>query len=85
VIKKKPKTWIDFVSEIESIRTQYGSHTTETQNGGERHQRNNILFRGQSNTDWKLRTTLERKTDNRFHISKYLRRATGKSSCVLLY
>ena len=68
---KKPRNWNQFLRIVEDIRQKYGKHKFS-----ELEEHNRILFRGQSNSSWKLETTLERKSDEQFHVLKYLRYAS---------
>jgi len=67
-------TWADFPNAIAGIRGEYGSHSIEIADRTETLP-NDILFRGQSDSEWKLQTTLERITDEKYSIPRYLQRA----------
>ncbi len=68
----KPRTWKGVIKAIDDIRNRYGFLERELDNGNVFKKTNLILFRGQSDSSWKLETTLERKTQDRFHILKYM-------------
>ncbi|MGA2504478.1 MAG: FRG domain-containing protein [Anaerolineales bacterium] len=63
--------WDEFSYNIKKIRSDYGIQQSEF-DGRTRDEKNRILFRGQSNSEWPLQTTLERQTTERFHVEKYL-------------
>lgn len=69
-------SWSQFSPLIASIRNQYGTETMPLDDGRDITRSHQVLFRGQSNSDWELRTTLERKTQDRFDILRYLIDAT---------
>lgn len=48
--------WVDFSAAIEEIRKEYGKR---------------ILFRGQANNNWELKTTLERASNRSWTIKEY--------------
>jgi hypothetical protein len=58
-------SWPDFRTLINEIRARFARST--------------VLFRGQADSDWPLKTTLERRTEKRFDVLSYLNTAT---SCV---
>lgn len=69
----RPRTWKGFIKVIDDIRSEYGVYS-RVLDSGETYVRNNlILFRGQSDQAWELATTLERKTKEQFHVTKYMR------------
>jgi len=64
----KINTWSEFHPFLRDIEAEYGMGTSA---GGI--QRNRILFRGQQNSDWKLRTTLERYCSRDWSVVEYLK------------
>lgn len=68
----KPRTWKGVVKVIDGIRNQYGIFQRDSSNGELYERKNLILFRGQSDSSWKLKTTLERKSGDTFHVLKYM-------------
>jgi len=73
---KRVKTWKNFYEVIDEIREEYGVYRHELDNGQIYELPNRLLFRGQSNFNWNLLTTLERKTTASFHVLNYLYHAT---------
>jgi hypothetical protein len=69
-------SWADFSNAIAEIRSNYGTHSIEL-DSSTRTRSNEILFRGQSHCSWELRTTLERTTDEKYSIYRYLQRANS--------
>jgi hypothetical protein len=67
MITKSLDTWEDFPEEIKKIRAQYGKHVC-----GDIKVENRILFRGQANADWELKTTLERSSSRTWGIQDYM-------------
>ncbi len=68
-------SWSDFADAIARLREEYGSYAVDPGGEHEHEVTNPILFRGQSNSDWTLDTTLERTIGERISISHYLQRA----------
>jgi hypothetical protein len=66
------RSWSGFVNAIKKVRKEYGTYERTLGKGKIFTKDNLILFRGQSNAKWELETTLERKTDERFHVYQYL-------------
>jgi hypothetical protein len=56
-------SWADFPNAIADIRGEYGTRSIDLDDRTETLP-NEILFRGQSDSEWKLRTTLERTSVN---------------------
>lgn len=69
---KSLKSWSEFKSTIDDIRRKYGYHEFSVEGDETRRFNNTILFRGQQNASWKLETTLERKTNEKFSVLHYL-------------
>ncbi len=69
--------WEEFVTTIESIREQFGKHSSVLPSGGTCTRSNPVLFRGQSDSKWPLDTTLERKTKPHVLVSDYYYRVVG--------
>lgn len=67
-------SWADFPNAISEIRVEYGTRSIEVYDGTATVP-NEILFRGQSDSEWKLKTTLERTTNEKYSITRYLQRA----------
>ena len=61
-------SWSEFKPTIDGIRRKYGYHEFLVD---EDQSNRTILFRGQQNSNWKLETTLERKTQDIFSVSNY--------------
>lgn len=70
---------------IDEIRKKYGFHEFSVGNDKTQRFNNTILFRGQQNSMWGLKTTLERKTEENFSVSHYLLFATRSSHEVESY
>ena len=60
-------SWDDFSSTINSIRLEYGEYKIADYN-----QKNNILFRGHSDCNWSLTSTLERFSTKLWSVESYL-------------
>ena len=74
------QSWVEFSEAISRIRAKYGTHTLPSLGEGDDVTcENQILFRGQANSEWSLRTTLERTVESRITIPQYLERA---ESCL---
>lgn len=74
------KSWSEFSDALEKIRQEYGTYTRKLSENKLYRDKNRILFRGIADADWSLQTTLERKTDRRFHVIDYLELATRFSN-----
>ena len=61
------------------LATEFGSRTVAGPDKGTKSLENKILFRGQADSCWKLKTTLERATTSPYTVQNYLQRA---DSCV---
>jgi hypothetical protein len=67
--EKNLSGWKEFKSTIDGIREKYGFSEFPTSNDKTE---NNIVFRGQQDSKWRLETTLERATQKSFYVSEYL-------------
>jgi len=65
------RSWAEFRPLIQNIRDRYGAKTLHNSDGAPISKENQILFRGQSNSEWELKTTLERATSRRFDVFGY--------------
>lgn len=65
--------WSEFREQIAIIRKKYAARTTSSG----RITKNEILFRGQSDSNWKLETTLERRCSVPLTFHQYLLHATS--------
>jgi len=66
----EPNGWPEVKKAIDKIRKEFENYPI---NNDKTHKRKNtILFRGQSDANWKLETTLERTTGERLNILQYL-------------
>jgi hypothetical protein len=77
---KRPRSWQGFKRIIDDIRDQYGSYTFDLSNGKQHTRHNKILFRGQGNAKWELKTTLERATSERLSVLQYWVHAASGSN-----
>jgi len=77
---KKVRTWNGFIKAINGVRHRYSSSRHELADGRVYERKNKILFRGQSKAKWSLDTTLERKTNEEFHLYSYMLKATRGAS-----
>jgi hypothetical protein len=66
------ESWADFAKAVADVRAKFGTHL-HPHAGGRSH--STIVFRGQSDSEWKLKTTLERASDERYSIPGYVGRA----------
>ncbi len=70
------ESWTDFSTQIAEIRAELGTRVVEL--GDERKEvPNDIVFRGQPDSEWELKTTLERTTSATYSVKKYLQRANS--------
>jgi len=67
--------WGDFEAAIDDVRTQYGFRVLQDGNGNSISLENDIVFRGHADATWRLETTLERITRERYSVQQYLQRA----------
>src|SRR5713101_4675473 len=65
-------SWDEFHPLIHEIRQCYGASTIELPDGASCSVENQLLFRGQGDSEWELQTTLERKSNKRFDVTQYL-------------
>ena len=68
--------WNEFPAAVADIRSRFGQRTIES-DGKRINVENDVVFRGQADSDWKLETTLERISTERVTVQTYLRRATS--------
>ena len=68
--------WSEFWPTIEEIRRTYAESIVEGGNSQKFEHTEQMLYRGHSNADWPLLTTLERRSDETFSIASYLQSAT---------
>ena len=68
--------WSELKPTIDEIRTKYGYHEFPVGEDKTHRFNNTILFRGQQSASWKLETTLERKTKEKFSVLHYLNLAS---------
>ena len=68
-------SWSEFENAIADIRGKFASRTVELDEGREVVMKNEVLFRGQTDSEWELKTTLERTTDTKYSLEDYLQRA----------
>jgi len=66
--------WTDFPKAIADIREEFGTRPLQFGDTPSGVVRNQVLFRGQSDSAWGLETTLERTTEKRYSIPEYLGR-----------
>tara|TARA_R110002167_G_scaffold61913_4_gene174934 strand:- start:33949 stop:34791 length:843 start_codon:yes stop_codon:yes gene_type:complete len=72
-------SWDEFPNAVLEIRNEYGKRSIDIPDKEAVLLSNEILFRGQADSQWKLQTTLERATNSHFTVQQYLQRA---NSCV---
>ena len=70
--EKRLDSWAQFKDTIADIRRDYGYHEVERPDGGTYKRKNTMLFRGQNNANWRIQTTLERKTFLPMHVARYM-------------
>lgn len=68
--------WTEFKSTVDSIRNKYGYHEYTLENDQKYKIKNTVLFRGQSQAEWPLQTTLERKNKSGFSVTQYVNKST---------
>ena len=68
--------WNGFPKAVADIRARFGQRTIE-RNGKQLTVENEVVFRGQADSDWDLETTLERISSDRITVQTYLERATS--------
>lgn len=59
-------SWKEYVGHIDDIERRYGEYSLGTFTGHP-----TILYRGQADSDWKLKTTLERYSDRKWTVNEY--------------
>ena len=65
------QSWQSFESAIDAVRREYGEFRAEAPDGRSIERQNRVLFRGQSDATWLLRTTLERKLNRPMDVTTY--------------
>ncbi len=68
--------WSDYWPTIEQIRRKYAERIVEGGNRRKFEHTQQMFYRGHSNADWLLQTTLERRTNEEFSIELYVKCAT---------
>lgn len=72
----KLDSWLDYPKAIADIRDEFGTRVIDLAGGGRKMGRHTeIVFRGQSDSEWDLKTTLERTTSDRYSTTQYWQRA----------
>ena len=66
-----PKDWNEFKETIADIRSKYNKSAWTAASGKNYTQNTQILFRGQSNAQWSLKTTLERTLTKQISANRY--------------
>ncbi len=66
------RSWDRFDEALKRVYRKYGRYRRQLESGDIYEKTVRILFRGQADATWKLQTTLERKTNADFDVSKYL-------------
>lgn len=66
------KSWDEFRPLIHDIQQRHGAYSTELSDGTRYSRENQLLFRGQADSEWELKTTLERKAAKRFAVDEYV-------------
>lgn len=69
-------SWPRFEHALKEVRQKYAVYSRTRKDGTVFERPVQILFRGQANAQWKLLTTLERKTTTEFDVLRYIRSAT---------
>ena len=72
----KPKSWSEFLETLEEIKTTYGKNCRTLPYGEVFEDEISIIYRGQADKEWKLSTTLERKTSNEYDVLGYIHTAS---------
>jgi hypothetical protein len=73
MIEYKPKSWQRVVEVLDLISKEWRIYETQLDNGETYKKKNKILYRGQANSKWELKTTLERQTSNKISVLSYYR------------
>ncbi len=68
-------SWAEFPETVAKLRDKYGTRIPALPDQEPSSEKNMILFRGQANSEWDLRTTLERTTQTPHTIQEYLSKA----------
>jgi len=64
-------SWTEFESCINKIQSEYGTHESKSYEITQPTTKNDILYRGQSDSEWKLKTTLERFSKQKWTLRSY--------------
>ncbi|TWU04426.1 FRG domain-containing protein [Stieleria varia] len=72
-------SWTEFPDAVSGIRAEFGTRTIDVPEKDAVTLDNQILFRGQADSGWRLQTTLERAADSPITVQYYLQR---ENSCV---
>jgi len=78
-------SWNQFGKEIECIKKKYSEYTWNLGDCEKYTPKNNIIYRGQANSSWKLETTLERSSKFIFSITRYMEIAVRKIEQIQAY
>lgn len=70
------QSWPEFKKAIIDVKTEYGVFQQELPDGKTYTKQNDILYRGHSNTEWNLTTTLERSSNDQMDVLDYCLSAT---------
>jgi hypothetical protein len=65
------RSWGGFLAAIRRVRRDHGVYRREMDDGTKFTKETRILFRGQSDSRWKLETTLERATTEPYNVLRY--------------
>lgn len=71
--------WSDYWPTIEEIRREYAEWIVKGGNERQFEHTEQMLYRGHSDAEWELTTTLERRCNNEFSIESYVKSATRYS------
>jgi len=69
----KPTSLSEIFKNIEDIRKQYSTHEQKYHSGRTLTKEIEILYRGVSDSDYSLKTTLERKSSKEYSVTAYIR------------
>lgn len=72
ILTRELNSWDEYENTITELRKKYGTRTGPDSPEGPTIMRNDLLFRGQSDSNWPIETTLERTTKAAYTITKYL-------------
>lgn len=71
------RSWKGFRQVLALLRNRYQSRQFEVEDRAPITEKNVLLFRGQSSSQWPLVTTLERRSSERFSVKRYVQLATS--------